>query len=221
MKKLSRLILLTITPLLLTSCAKNAHAIFMPYSIEVMMYKDDVTKYPDYLFMNLDAQNVIDLCESEATFMLYIHSKDCSACADTDNNWQRYLKGNSLTIYGYHFGEDYTKLTSYNPGAFPELFSTPRLLVVSKGVVVDEVNQSKLANTYTFFKGAVDSFSKKINIYTAYTTEAITYFNNNFPDGEVITFDSQNHDESKVIYRTYFNKDITKTYLFVDYNLMN
>ena len=42
----------------------------------------------------------------------------------------------------------------------------------------------------------------------------------NFPDGEVVTFDSSATENTKTIYRTYYNKDLNKDILFVDSALL-
>ncbi len=221
MKKFNKVLLIGILPLLLTSCAKNKHAIYVSKSLEVMMYQDDAAKYSDYLFVNVNAAQLINLCESEATFILYFHATNCSACHDCSENWSNYLKNNSYTIYAYNIekNNDYDSLTAYNSLYFPEATVTPRVLIASKGVFIDEVVSTKLTSSY-FFKGAVSSFMKDFSLYTATTTEGINYFTTNFPDGEIVTLDTSNHEDAKLKYRTYYNKDLNKDILFVDSALL-
>lgn len=219
MKLRKSLLLLLVTPLLLTSCSKNSHAIKAMTNFDLVAELEDRTTTLNY-YVDVTADQYINLAKGKASFIFFVYSPGCSSCQNVKEHFGKYLKVRNYLIYSYDITRlDSQKLTEYDPVTFPTTMTVPKILIVKDGVVRDSVNEGKFSN-YSFFKGAIDSFTYAPKLSFAITSLGINKFQEVYPNGEIVSYHSENQEETETIYNNYYNaKTLEKDYLLVDLSL--
>ena len=202
------LLLAALFPLLLTSCSsKNKNAIVVAQSLD-----------NDYV-VSINTDQLIDMMDAKLSFVLYFYSSVCSHCIEVSAYFERYYNDNPLSFYRYDLhenGSTYEKLVEYDPAFFPENNYTPRVFIFKNGYRTDEVANQKLIS-YSYFKGAIDSFTiKKDNLYT--TTDELRYnsFMSSHPDAVSIFYNSKTKDNVDKYLEIYNMETIEKPTIVVD-----
>ena len=209
--KVQRLLLISVIPLLLSSCSKNQNAI-------EMINNGDLLKDNPTLFVDTDEARIIGMMESKLSFMLYEYSTACSHCNTSSENFEAYLKKNPYTIYRYnvYLSDDYDLLTEYDSKAFPEDAYTPRVLIIKNGKFVDEVAPSKLSKT-SFFNSAINAFTKKSDyLYSTTTLEGYKKIIEIDNDFGVIIYNSLTQEGLDKYFIAYDNKNFDEITILVD-----
>ena len=195
-------------PLLLSSCSnKNKNAIVVAESLD------------SYYCVDINSSGLIDLMEAKFSFVLYFYSSVCSHCTEVSAYFERYYGDNPFSFYRYDLYRNtatYQQLIDYDRDFFPESNYTPRVFIFKNGYRVDEIANQKLIS-YSYFKGAVDSFTiKKENLYT--TTEQPLYerFMNHHPDAESVFYNSHTKENIDKYLEVYNAETLEKPTIVVD-----
>ena len=106
----------------------------------------------------------------------------------------------------------YQPLNDFDSVHFPETIITPRMLVINKGKVVDEVNQSKITNE-RLFTSAVNSFIKtNDHLYSALTLNGYK----KKMDAETIVYNPFTGLNMNTYLEIINNKKLEKDYVLID-----
>ena len=200
-----------IIPLLLCSCIKNKNAI-------VIINNGNLLAENAPLFIDIDEERIIGMMESRLSFILYEYSTACSHCNDSSANFEKYLSKYQYVIYRYngYMSSNYQLLYEYDEETFPLAYSTPRVLIVSRGKAIDEVASSKLVNS-NLFNSAINAFTKESKYL--YTTTTLDGFNELIKlDREfgVFLYDSLNQINTDKYLEIYNNKDFDEKTILID-----
>lgn len=208
MKK--KLTLLFMVPLLLTSCGKSKNAIKVFSNGELLV---DSTTYID-----INEDNIIDMMKSEMSFILYQYSSTCSHCEKSSKNFEGYFKKYHTSIYRYEIKDysSYMKLNQYDDYTFSLTIITPRVMVINKGLLVDEVNSSKLIEG-SLFNSAINSFvNLDENIFNVQSKKAYDYLHNLYSDINDVIYNPSNGkgmDEYQLLYN---KEDNDQKYILIN-----
>ena len=226
MKK-KEIILSLLFSLLLSGCSnksKNAIEVTFNYDIYVsnaFSEADASLVSIDDISINVNAFDVYNMLVGESTFLLYIHSPYCSHCEDTDYLWAKYVKEHPYSIYAYFpdSQEEYMQyLNTYDNINFPEQVLTPRLLIASKGKILEEIKPAKITGTYSVFKSTINAFTKSTKTYTLSKNEALdTYLDDKGNDSQIYIYDSSKIESIK----KYNNESSLDDVLTIDINLVD
>ena len=209
--KAKKYILFSIIPLLLSSCAKNKNAI-------EMINNGNILVNDGAYFIDTDEERIIGMMECGLSFMLYQYSTACSHCQDSTKNFEKYLQKNTYTIYRYnvYMSENYNLLNEYDAKSFPLEIITPRVLIIKKGRVIDEVASSKLTES-SLFPSAINAFSRKSDyLYTTTTLDGYQEIIKIDNDFGVLIYNSLTKEGLDKYFIAYDNKDFDEITILID-----
>ncbi len=218
--------LLLLVPILLstTSCTKSRNAIQVVENYDLKLDASD--SFSDYV-ITVNAKELRTMLDDGMSFILFFGSRYCSHCDDVEDYLMQYLPDNFHTIYYYDLGSevditysDYlTYLNTYDSTYFPGLSDvyTPRMLIVSDGQVIDEVNSSKLTGEYSVFKSAMNSFIYGMNVYTLTKLDAFNLYREDFNDSSVYYYDSAVEGSAEEYVEVVYHGDYRYPVLVLDY----
>ena len=204
-------IILLLLPILLTSCAKNKNAIYVPLNGD--LYVENTSS-----FINVEAEDIINLMTNKFSFILYQMSSSCSHCEDSSSNFKKYFKNNKNVIYKYdeYMSRGYGDLHEFDEEAFPEPGYTPRVVVIKDGKYVDEIDSSKLT-TSSLFNNSVNAFIKeKKNLTQVTTVESFTYAKEMYANEyNLVVYDSKTGNNKEEYFQV-FEKEYTRKAILID-----
>ena len=203
-----KLLFLGMIPLLLMSCGKSKNAITVFVNAELLV---DSTA-----FIDTNEDRIIKMMDNKLSFILYQYSKTCSYCESVSENFSSFFMKNHPSIYRYEVSNSYRLLYKYDEKAFPELASTPRVMIFKEGKYIDEVNSSKIVQP-RLFSSAVNSFiSLNNNVYSVTSLKAYQNLISLYDDTSVLLFNSYTNEGMDEYLKLYNDSSVKDIHIVID-----
>lgn len=174
--KLKAISLISILPLLLTSCGFRGDT--KVYRNGELYFLDEITY--ENAFVMSDYNLIDSLIKIEETFMFYFKSEECYSCLEFKDIITQYVKETNQHIYIFDEitqHEDFVKLgKNYGDFFFPlGVIETPQLYVFSKEKACLKISNSKYA-TMTMFRNAMKETVSETNVYKVSSLDTLERF---------------------------------------------
>ena len=189
------LVLLSFTPLLLTSCSNfGSH----------YLVRDLDSYFASSLFQEFTLDEIDYAMSIKHEFLVYLSSTGCSSCAEFNPEFEAYLSENHYLTYKYDetsnpaikdeiietYGEKFAKKDAQD-----NLYMTYPSVFIVHGDEVEEIPYSKLKNK-TMIANTLKSYVKSNNVFYAFGNAFVTMVKNYkklpFHEFAYISFDFKN-----------------------------
>ncbi len=192
--------LIATIPLLLSSCG-SADSIKGVYNYDLNVV--DIQDENINPFVEVGPDEIIEMFEAELSFALFIHDVNCSHCIVANANFREVFEEYPFTIYRYTYaGSTYEQLNEYNETLFPNMFYTPRFLIIQDGWLSVDVNSSRLASTPSRLRGSLKAFIKDSNMYRLSLDDAFTQFNKDHSSYILFTYSAKEYGLYNYMYQS-------------------